>query len=250
MRTIVRNNDDQKKLEQNGFVKIELFTTNLYEKFSKVLDKIPQSIENTDYQNLLNNSLQSKLEYKLVNFFPVYYEIIDKSSNDAILIANNPICNENLEKSICILIPLSSKKSNSTVFVLNKGHYINNFPRKDFQININPKINQNLKKINLKRNEALVFYNNLPFMLDKNNQFLKVSLIAYESKLYVFFSKNDCYRGYRLSEESFTNYMLKNKEDLVFPKRYLEFEKTELDLNFLSKETILGYLRNIFPFTK
>lgn len=218
-REILRKSHQQNDIENKEFV-IDSFLN------QKNIDWIDKILLDTNFlstgnslvlQEILNDKLQSKVEYKFINCYPVFYDIINIQNQ----ITNNefsvfsPITNELVQNSIVLLCPLDGNHKDFHIDLIT--HISNDlYPRENsfrFDFKKSNLGKDNFRKIELKQGEAIIFFNNTPFSIISKIpiRFLKIEIIPYESEIILHdkSSEKNEIKLYKVNQNIYVNFKLK-----------------------------------------
>jgi len=211
-RELFRKSADQKSLDKNGFVVVDFFQNQNYNWLHDVYKTSTISGNSIQLQDDLNDKLQSKVEYRLINCSPVFYEFESFIKASHKIELNASITMENKQASIMLLVPFFSSDKEFCSISLFSSTSKNIFPRTKTEIE--PPTNNDLRAtVKLKYGEALFIMNHSPYYIHRNEigYFLKVLVLPYESKPFLFLQKNNSVLPLQSSSENFVRYLLGEK---------------------------------------
>lgn len=224
-RELFRKSRDQESLDKNGYVVVDFLQNKNYHWLNSLYQKHALSGNSSQQQEDLDDKLQSKIEYRLINCSPIFYEFFSSNESSESIELNAPITMENKQASIVLLIPFFSSEKESCSISLFNNIGINAFPRVRTKIEF-PKDNDLPTTVTLEYGQALFSFNHSPYYIHKNelNYFLKAHILPYESRPFLFIKSNNSILPFQSSSEKFVRYLLgeKNLTDKMIKKMPLE----------------------------
>jgi len=212
-REVMRKMEEQKKLDKQGFVVLDMLSSNNYAWLDDVLLKFQfNEIGNSvQLQNALNDKLQSKVEYRFINCSPLFYRFKmfnDRPSKKYQI--NNPILDETKESAYAVIVPLFKNEEDQMIMsFISKAHELPLYPRP-----INTELDLvSYQKTKLRFGQVVVFHNSLPYKIvsEDTTTYMEIAVAPYEARLKILSedeSRDNFVVSYKITPEKYINYAL------------------------------------------
>lgn len=262
-RSLIRKLELQSKLEQYGFIKLNLLSEQNIKMILDNLKKIETenilSLKREIYDIVLNK-INNKVEYNCINCSSLYFKILSPEKNNIYI--EESINDEYSFPSLQLYIPLLSNKEEVVINFLSGAKNIYSHPRGE---NL-PNLYQNLNNFDkymvnerLTLGECIFAYTHIPYMISDFNSdiiWLSVGVLPYESKSLIYKMNDETnIDQFIMKEEDWFKYLYSdeilslNKYRKFIPSlkkvEYINYEKLEQSTNNGIKKSLVSKLQSL-----
>jgi len=256
-RTILRDDNKQLQMEKKGAVVIPfLFPDNiswLHQK-QKEIGPVHDANQIIQVHEILNEKLQSKVEYRCINCSPfqIYYrEFSDYTNRQRSFFIPDSITNEERSSALHLIAPLLKETDEGVTFHYLAGSHLMQIPHRGKDIPMfyeveGDFVRNNFSTLKVKSGEAFLIFGNVPYNVIPDNRsisLLEIIILPYEARptIYELDKESDggMLKRYELDLEAYILYKSGMDEALQKMKELRKISFTPLYLTSKEKEALV-----------